>query len=102
MSLIEDTHLRWGVIKAMPNRKCYTWYMKTKTCELDSNCQCLNVEEELLQRVISPTSYLLEHMMATNHTLFEEDRVFGFHVKAYHLKQVITECMISAWDLPSQ
>jgi len=39
------------------------------------------------------SSYLLEYMMAMNHAYFEEDRVFGFHVNALHLKQVIAECM---------
>jgi len=43
------------------------------------------------------SSYLLEYMMAANHALFEEDRVFGFHVNARHLKQVIAECMISTF-----
>ena len=38
------------------------------------------------------SSYLLEYMMATNHTLFKEDRLFRFHINARHLKQVITEC----------
>jgi len=28
------------------------------------------------------SSYLLEYMMTVNHVLFEEDRVFGFHVNA--------------------
>jgi len=41
------------------------------------------------------SSYLLEYMMAVNHTLFEEDGVFRFHVNARHLKLVIAECMIS-------
>ena len=42
------------------------------------------------------SSYLLDYMMATaNHTIFEKNRVFRFHVIACHLKQVITECMIS-------
>jgi len=41
------------------------------------------------------SSYLLEYMMAVNHTPFEENRVFGFHVNASHPKQVIAECMIS-------
>ena len=27
MRLIEDMCLRRGVIKVMPNRKCYTWYV---------------------------------------------------------------------------
>jgi len=27
MHLIEDMCLRQGVIKATPNRKCYTWYV---------------------------------------------------------------------------
>ena len=27
MRLIENMCLRRGVIKAMPNRKCYTWYV---------------------------------------------------------------------------
>ena len=36
MCLIENMHLRWGVIKATPNRKCYMWYVKM--CMLDSNC----------------------------------------------------------------
>ena len=40
------------------------------------------------------SSYLLEYMMVTNRTLFQEDRVFKFHVNAHHLKQVIVECMI--------
>ena len=44
MCLIEDMHLRWGVVKATPNRKCYTWYTKMHT--LDSNCWCLNIEIE--------------------------------------------------------
>ena len=42
MHLIEDVCLRRGVIKATPNRKCYTWYVKM--CVLDSSCSCLNVE----------------------------------------------------------
>jgi len=44
-------------------------------------------------------------MMATNHTIFEEDRVFGFQFNAHHLKQVIAECMISMfihWQLLSK
>ena len=42
MHLIEDMCLRQGVIKATPNRKCYTWYVKLYV--LDSNCWCLNAE----------------------------------------------------------
>jgi len=41
------------------------------------------------------SSHLLEYMMVANHALFEEDKVLGFHINARHLKQVITECMIS-------
>ena len=55
----------------------------------------------------SDFSYLQAHflfawLMAANHTLFEKDRVFGFHISTHHLKQVITECMISTfkhWQL---
>ena len=36
-------------------------------------------------------SYLLEYMMATNRTLFVEDRVFEFYVNVRHLKQVIAK-----------
>jgi len=36
-------------------------------------------------------------MKAANHALFEEDRVFGFHVNVRHLKQVIAECMTSTF-----
>jgi len=35
--------------------------------------------------------------MAANHTLFEEDKVFGFHINAHHLKQIIAECIISTF-----
>jgi len=42
MHLIEDMCLRQGVIKATPNRKCYTWYVKLYV--LDSNFWCLNAE----------------------------------------------------------
>jgi len=43
------------------------------------------------------SSYLLGYMMAVNHAFFEGDRVFGFYVNACHLKQVITECVISTF-----
>ena len=50
------------------------------------------------------SSYHLEYMMATNNTLFEKDKVFGFCINARHLKQVIAECVISTFkhrQLPS-
>ena len=37
-------------------------------------------------------------MMAANHALLEDDRIFGFHVNAHYLKQVITECIISMFN----
>jgi len=37
-------------------------------------------------------------MMAANHALLEDDRIFGFHVNAHYLKKVITECIISMFN----
>jgi len=71
--------LRQGVIKATPNRKCYTWYVKM--CMLDSNSWCLNVEimhsanhlfEMANINVESEDPVLLKERVIHSHHIFEE------------------------------
>ena len=78
MCLIEDMCLRWGVIKATPNRKCYTWYVKM--CMLDSNCRCLNIGimhsaiTSLRWRALTwnPKTVLLKGSLIHGHHVFKE------------------------------
>ena len=44
-------------------------------------------EEFLLPVYWSP--YIFEYMTTTNHTLFEKDGVFGFHINTCHLEQLV-------------
>ena len=51
---------------------------------------CVSTIRTILPSTFRVTPYIFEYMMTVNHTVFEKDGVFRFHISTCHLEQLVT------------
>ena len=82
---------RWCVstIRTIYTRLPSTFRLTTRQLDIGHEYFLLLCQYEKFLLPVYWSPYIFEYMMTTNHTLFEKDGVFGFHVSICHLEQLV-------------